>query len=357
MNPNNPLLLSHSAERKEKICLNCNASLIGLYCHNCGQENKEPKESIWHFTTHFFNDITHFDGKFFTTLKDLIFRPGFLSKEFMLGRRASYLDPVRMYLFTSFIFFLIFFSTNIKPDIDVEGGRKIYNGETEQAILSLPKPVFDSLTAAYNNGVPMTPEEFKEYGIKLNKKVPFGDLNKEFPTVKVFDSSMAAGSKKYSWIKKKLVRKQIELNQKYLGKDKEFAGAILEIFQHKFPQVLFLSLPFLALLLKLLYIRHKKFYYVTHAVFSIQLYIFIFIVMLVQIGLVSLGNWWHTSVTNYFIYALTLATFFYAYKAMRNFYGQGRGKTFFKYILFLIGYFFIIVTLITLSVLLSVWQA
>ena len=62
------------------------------------------------FVSHFFSDITHFDGKFFTSMKDLVLKPGFLSKEYMRGKRASYLNPIRMYLFTSFIFFLVFFS-------------------------------------------------------------------------------------------------------------------------------------------------------------------------------------------------------------------------------------------------------
>ena len=96
-------------ERKEKICLNCTADLQGRYCHICGQENTEPKESVWGLITHFFYDITHFDGKFFSTLKYLAFKPGFLSAEYVKGRRASYLNPIRMYVFTSAIFFIIFF--------------------------------------------------------------------------------------------------------------------------------------------------------------------------------------------------------------------------------------------------------
>ncbi len=102
--------MSHLPQRKEKNCLNCGMQVIGNFCHNCGQENIEPKETVWHLITHFFRDVTHFDGKFFTSLKDLILKPGFLSKEYMVGRRANYLNPVRTYLFTSAIFFLIFFS-------------------------------------------------------------------------------------------------------------------------------------------------------------------------------------------------------------------------------------------------------
>ena len=102
--------MSHAPERLEKNCLNCGATVMGRYCHVCGQENVKPKESFWHLVTHFFNDVTHFDGKFFTTLKDLLLKPGFLSKEYMIGRRNSYLNPVRMYVFTSAIFFLLFFT-------------------------------------------------------------------------------------------------------------------------------------------------------------------------------------------------------------------------------------------------------
>ncbi|MGV3656323.1 MAG: DUF3667 domain-containing protein [Chitinophagaceae bacterium] len=54
-------------------------------------------------------DIFHFDGKFFDTLKYLFFWPGGVAKEYVKGRRNRYLDPIRMYLFTSAVFFLIFF--------------------------------------------------------------------------------------------------------------------------------------------------------------------------------------------------------------------------------------------------------
>ena len=101
--------MSHGKLRKENDCLNCGAEVQGPYCHNCGQENIVPHETFWNMVKHFFYDITHFDSKFFDTLKDLLFRPGYLPKEFVSGRRASYLNPIKMYVFTSAVFFLIFF--------------------------------------------------------------------------------------------------------------------------------------------------------------------------------------------------------------------------------------------------------
>src|SRR6202012_4343239 len=94
------------------------------YCHVCGQENLEPKETVWHLVQHFFNDITHFDGKFFSTVKYLLRKPGFLSREYMLGRRVTYLNPIRMYVFTSAIFFIILFSLK-KPEENRERGQTL----------------------------------------------------------------------------------------------------------------------------------------------------------------------------------------------------------------------------------------
>ncbi|HTR29511.1 MAG TPA: DUF3667 domain-containing protein [Puia sp.] len=109
--------MSHLKERKEKNCLNCKATLYGRYCHVCGQENLEPKETVWHLVQHFFNDITHFDGKFFATVKYLLRKPGFLSLEYVAGRRMSYLNPIRMYVFTSALFFIILFAIKDPKDM------------------------------------------------------------------------------------------------------------------------------------------------------------------------------------------------------------------------------------------------
>jgi Protein of unknown function (DUF3667) len=149
--------VSHLAERKEKVCLNCNAHVLDRFCHICGQENIEPKDSVWHLITHFFNDVTHFDGKFFTSLKHLLFRPGFLPQEYERGRRMSYLNPIRMYVFTSALFFLMFFSF-VKPESINESDNVLQKKRNEikedrktkiMFIDSILKDPIDTLTQAY----------------------------------------------------------------------------------------------------------------------------------------------------------------------------------------------------------------
>ncbi len=351
--------LSHLKERTERNCLNCNAQLQGKYCHICGQENTEPKETVWHLIGHFFQDITHFDGKFFNTLKLLTFRPGFLSREYMMGRRASYLNPIRMYVFTSAFFFLIFFSFF---KIDEEGiAVSNINSKTLPQIAKMDSATFADFPRFINKNdhkpdTPMTRAQFSKYvegavktsGISLNKR--------HFKTRAAYDSALLAGTIHDNWLLRQLVYKVIDINAKYNNDAQKILNAFKSTLFHSLPQMLFISLPLLALLLKFLYYRRKQFYYVNHAIFSIQLYIFIFIAMLILFGMSKLNQQLHWGVITFLSVLMYIVLFFYEYKAMRNFYGQRRGKTILKFILLNVMFLIVLIFLFTLFLLFSFFK-
>ena len=320
--------MSHLSERKEKNCLNCETTVTGKYCHVCGQENTEPKETVWQLVSHFFSDITHFDGKVFTSMKDLVLKPGFLSREYMRGKRASYLNPVRMYLFTSFVFFLIFFSlykvdeNSLNIKVDKESIEKMDSTELRQ------------LSSELNNGRPLTKEE-------LEKKINSGGITfspTEYTSKKQYDSLLESGTKKDNWFERMVTYKGIVLNEKYHNNKRLEAAAVFGKMQHSIPQVLFVLLPLFALFLKLLYFRQKDFYYTDHAIFTIHFYIFIFIGMLVIFGISKISSITGAGWLVYVNVAFVLVIFFYLYKAMRNFYRQRRLKTILKYFLLLFSF-------------------
>ena len=87
-------------------CDNCGATVAGRYCAACGQRLEPPLHSLWHFSTVALEDLTHADSRLWRTLATLLVRPGRLTREFLDGRRAHYLPPVRLYLVISLIFFL-----------------------------------------------------------------------------------------------------------------------------------------------------------------------------------------------------------------------------------------------------------
>ncbi|MEO6406969.1 MAG: DUF3667 domain-containing protein [Ferruginibacter sp.] len=321
--------MSHLNERKENNCLNCNAVIHGKYCHICGQENLEPAESAWHLVTHFFNDITHFDGKFFSTLKLLIFKPGFLSTEYKLGRRSSYLNPVRMYVFTSAIFFFVFFSIN---HFELDSSNVKFNGRQMSEINKMDSAKFSQFTKEIK-GKPMSRDEFSKYVDTISKKPGFSFAPGNYKSKAEYDSLLKAGVKKHNWLERTLVYKQIEIREKYKNDGRKVLSVFLGILVHSFPQMLFISLPLFALILKLLYIRRKDFYYTNHAIFSIHLYVFIFIFFLIIMGLSSVKNYLHWNWINILLVIGTIYLFYYEYKAMRNFYMQRRAKTILKYII------------------------
>ena len=367
--------MSHSRERKEKICLNCNAELNGRFCHVCGQENLEPKDSVWGLITHFFYDITHFDGKFFTTLGYLVRKPGFLSKEYIRGRRATYLNPIRMYVFTSALFFIIFFSmfsvrnwnidTNLKKGTEealqtsIEKSQALRIAKTSadsarieafyatlQAGLDSTRKVIDSLKLDRNDDG----KSFDDWSLGLG--------NTRFTSKATYDSlqSVKPLAERDGWLVREINYRFIELNKRYEGRKKQFFTDVLDKFIHTFPSLLFVSLPLYALFLKLLYIRRKQFYYVDHGIFLVHLYIFTFIVLLILFGLYKLNDVTSWGWIGWLQGALMIYGVIYTVKAMRNFYGQGWTKTIVKFIFLNFLAFISLVVLFSIFFVLAVFR-
>ncbi|OIQ97979.1 hypothetical protein GALL_200300 [mine drainage metagenome] len=328
--------MSHGKERKEKICLNCGAELNGRYCHKCGQENIEPKESFLHLVNHFVEDITHFDGKFFTTLKDLLFKPGFLSKEYLKGRRASYLHPIRMYVFTSAIFFLIFFSFVHLDNSNMKlGNNKHGKISTSDRNFNITNEVKDSVL----NGI-VNDSFIKALDTIKNKKqkkefVIKGDTIK-LNSLKEYDSMQAAmpRNKRDGWFKRFYERRAIVIKQNLITNDVNVYKKLGNELIHNTPKMMFILLPLIALVLRLLYIRRNQFLYVDHAIFIIHLFIAIYILWLISYGFNFFETLTGMKIFGWLSGLMFFVTLFYQYKAMRNFYGQSRIKTILKYCLF-----------------------
>ena len=74
-------------------CANCGAHLTGTFCTGCGQK-AHVHRSLLHVGEEFLHGITHFDGKAWTTLPMLLFRPGKLTRDYIEGKRARHVAPV-----------------------------------------------------------------------------------------------------------------------------------------------------------------------------------------------------------------------------------------------------------------------
>lgn len=237
-------------------------------------------------------DIVHYDSQFLTTFKYLIIRPGFLTKEYWAGRRVRYVNPIKLYVFISFVFFLFF------------------------AILT------------------HTPEQPAKKKVKAPKKegvVDLSAMNTAYNSVAQFDSLQAAlpPSKRLTGVEYRWQRRIAALKEG--GKTAD--DVIIEMFSHNLPKIMFLLMPLFALMVKWTH-RKRKLVYTDHAIFTIHIHSFLFIILFVGL------------VLRFFVHddlPLDLAYwggFFYLVFALKSAYQQGFLKSFVKGALLFFGYIF-----------------
>lgn len=100
-----------------KVCANCATSLSGAYCHTCGQ-SAHIHRSLLHMVEELLHGLFHFDTKAWRTIPALIFRPGQLTREYIAGKRTSYVSPLALFLFLIFFMFFVFSYTMNDPGDD-----------------------------------------------------------------------------------------------------------------------------------------------------------------------------------------------------------------------------------------------
>jgi predicted amidophosphoribosyltransferase len=91
---------SGPVEREISRCPNCSAELEFEYCVKCGQRRIHPQDlSARRYVRQLADEVSTFRERFKTlrTLRKLLI-PGFLSAEFLAGRRQPYLTPFKVYV-------------------------------------------------------------------------------------------------------------------------------------------------------------------------------------------------------------------------------------------------------------------
>ena len=106
-------------------CLNCGATLQGRFCASCGQRDVPAYPTVRELVEDAATELWGWDGRLATTLRALILRPGHLTREFLQGRRARYIAPIRLYLVASVAYFVLAAGA---PDVRLESGKTIQLG-------------------------------------------------------------------------------------------------------------------------------------------------------------------------------------------------------------------------------------
>lgn len=313
--------MSHSPIRKDKTCLNCRHVVEQNFCPNCGQENTDSRKTFHHLFIHFFEDLTHYENAFWKTIRNLLFKPSTLTKEYLSGKRLSYLAPVRLYIFISFITFLMI---ALFPGHDTEIVTSDKNNKTEKEV---PKNI---LTGTLNDLEPG--DDFDDFTKKVDSIQKFG------PEEKKADEFTYWAIKKIQYVK--------EHNTK-----KDIINKFTESFIHNIPKVLFIIMPFFAFFLWLFH-NKKKWYYFDHGIFTLHYFSFLLLIFLILFIIRRvIGLFGEDNPLTFISYLTDFLGFtwmcYYFYPAHHRFYGESRFVSFVKSVLlFCINFFFILFLLI-----------
>ncbi len=90
-------------------CLNCENDISeeDNFCSRCGQVNDLKKVSLKQYLSAYFDDFLSFDGRLLNTIATLIFKPGYVTKNYVEGKRMRYMNPFKLYLQITILFFLV----------------------------------------------------------------------------------------------------------------------------------------------------------------------------------------------------------------------------------------------------------
>ncbi len=302
---------------KAEQCPNCHQSLNGEnYCPTCGQKNDVRRITLWQFVSESLSNTFAFDGRVFHTL-NLLFRfPGRVPDEFSRGKRVRYMNPIRIYFLSSLLLLFIIeisqeeSSSPPKTVISEEAANKI-----EEQKLSF------TLAEESESASPQTNGDSADNAIQI--KADDGLVHKVEALTEFYilhpDTGMTATLDHFGLEHSKWNQFLWHQSEKIATYDeKEFNNYLLS----KMFWVLFLFLPILAFLLKLLYIR-RDFYYPEHLFFTFYNQAVFFLLISIALAIPA-GN--TPIVIAVIIYGI------YLFMAMRRFYRQGVFKTLIKFI-------------------------
>ena len=122
-------------------CRNCGAATSGNFCIQCGQATHLHVPSAREFLHEFIAHYVALEGKLWHSLKLLIFKPGLLTREYIEGRRVRYVEPLRLYLSFSIIFFFVIKMSGVDMMGSLERTPRIEKARTARVEQTVQTPV------------------------------------------------------------------------------------------------------------------------------------------------------------------------------------------------------------------------
>src|SRR5215467_13729928 len=342
-------------------CENCGAELQGHWCAQCGQPAIEYRRSFRHVVADLLNEFLNWDSKFFTTIALLLLKPWRLTNEFLAGKRVRYVNPLRLYLLASILFFFAVNygakRINVDPskigakdraelqsdlkntDLPPQAREKIEEFLRESSPSPAPSPLTNvsspaPLAVSPSPKTDTTPpraepesnEQKKEYG-KINER-PFV----------VFDEGKSTTPFE-RWIEARAKEK--------MGEHGTIGLFIATLFSN-LPYMMLCCIPLFAFVLKILYIR-RHIFYIDHLIYALHIHTFFYTaIMLIVLATIGLNRFAPGAIAGWLITLLWIAFVTQIFLSIRYVYRQSWFFSIFKFLFG--GFVYLIVLLAALAI-------
>ena len=316
----------------EVICPNCGAGRPSAFCGYCGQNNRDYSVSLWSVLKDAIGEMFELDGRVIRSLKTIVRYPGQLSLAFAENRRASFVNPFRLFMFTTIFWFFLFGITFPTPDgrptvVDSHDWEEQRETQLRRGSLRIDVDI--------GSERPERSESEINAGLEVLRTRLEGNRAQKLDDLLAADSS----SQRLGPIRgiARLFNKQPDLP---IWLQRLFANVAVDLVYSpqvlvnelidNLPLMMVVLLPWYAVLLMVFFGRAGR-RFIHHLVFAIHVHSFSFIVLTIM--LLTPGSvrpedesFW-LQAWDIFDQLVFLSLIVHTYFAFRRFYGQGHLKT------------------------------
>jgi hypothetical protein len=317
------------ADAARDTCANCGTRAPGRYCAACGQRQSHPM-TVLAFLRRSLAEIVDVDGRVLRTVRDYV-PPGTVTRQYLAGKRRRYIRPFRLYLTTSFVFFLLVaYAVPEEPSpSDAAAGAPVDT-------VTVRRATYDSLVAASHapsdaasGDAASADAASADAASATTRRGPRADAP-------VPDTSRTTAEEA------RVVRLAPVTSEKR-------ADRALQVVLRNAAQMMFVLVPLFAFLLQVAFLKYT---YVQHLIFTLHVHVFGFVVVsgapLLEIMLESGTDATVAELSLSGIYAVsaTLGVLAYVWCAMRRVYDVGWFRSLFVTLVLGVLYLFTFVFLL-----------
>jgi len=326
--------------RKDNHCLNCGAKLKAEdnYCATCGQKNNHNNVLLGTLLKDYLVEGFSFDSRIIKSIKPFFLKPGYLTRQFNEGRRVSFINPVRLYLVMSLLYFFVL-SLFITENVNLQ---KVLDAEDEAQQETIKKlPSSDSLGVVLNDlRLDSLNLQLDSLSAEIKDRIAEADSADEGNSFKEYVAMFRNPAISDEQLVDSLGMDVNATNLKFVGQTRKIVRKDLDVFLpfllQNVPLMMLLLLPLFAGLLKLLYLR-RKVLYIRHLVHGLYLHSFAYLIYAVSLLLLYYTDWGDTF-DNWIVTGAFVLVSTYTYISFLTVYQQNWLKTLIKF--WLVGWFY-----------------